>query len=233
MAKGIKRSYKVSDEALLERAYLFHDMVKSELVAFTTRFPWLDAAWLSAFKDEIDAVAAFPTDTSVTLDLKVQTRDVKQVMQQSYIALQTLAGYAQLAWHTDRARQRAFGQNSWRAARGNGLKMQEALALAHSTATSSEHREALLAKGYTQAEMDELSTLFDLLKQQNNGQEGSKLGRTVSTRDRIFMLNAIWKHMQRINICAAVVWASDAARRGRYSMYAKGTFKAKKASTAQ
>jgi len=31
MAKGIKRSYKVSDEALLERAYLFHDMVKSEL----------------------------------------------------------------------------------------------------------------------------------------------------------------------------------------------------------
>jgi len=44
------------------------------------------------------------------------------------------------------------------------------------------------------------------------------------------MLNAIWRHMQTINTCAAVVWASDATRRGRYSMYPKGSFSAKNVS---
>jgi len=87
MAKGIKRVFMMKDEKLVERAYLFHDMVEGELAAFTTRFPWLDAAWLSAFKDEIDGANAFPTDTNVTLSLKVQTSDVNQMMQQSYAAL--------------------------------------------------------------------------------------------------------------------------------------------------
>lgn len=233
MAKGVKRVFKLTDDALLERAYLFHDMVEGELAAFTARFPWLDAAWLSAFKSEIDGAGDFPTDKSITLSVKVQTGDVNQVMQQSYAALQTLAGYAQLAWPADMARQRAFGQNSWRAARRNSPKLQEALELAHSTATSSEYRPVLLAKGYTQAEMDGLSTLFDQLKLHNNGQEGSKLGRTVSTRDRICMLNAIWRHMQSINTCASIVWASDATRKARYSMYAKGSFRAKKAGKEQ
>jgi hypothetical protein len=233
MAKGVKRLFKLTDEALLERAYLFHDAVEGELAAFTSRIPWLDAAWLNAYKNEIDDAKAFPTDKSVTLSLKVLTSDVNQVMHQSYAALQTLGGYAVLAWPTDVARQRAFGQNNWRLARRNSLKLQEALELAHSTATSLEFKPALLAKGFAQAEMDGLITLFNQLKQFNNGQEGSKLERTVSTRDRISRLNAIWKHMQSINTCASIVWASDASRSARYTMYAQGTLKGTKTNKEQ
>ncbi len=220
MAEKIERKYIGSDDSMLERAEVFHDRLSIELVDFTARFPWLDAAWLTAFQNDIDAADAFPKDDSVILDIKVLTGDVTGAMRQGYAGLQSLGGYAKLAWPTDVARQRVFGQQHWTKAYNNTLKLQEALELAHEKADSASYKPELLAKGYTQAEIDLLATLSDEIKLKNRLQEAAKAGRAVSAHDRIAMLNVVWEHMLTINTCAKVVWAADAERQDQYKLYA-------------
>lgn len=219
MAEKIDRKYTGTDDAMLERAEVFHDRLSGELADFTARFPWLDAAWLTAFQNDIDAADAFPKDDSVVLDIKVLTGDVTGAMRQGYAGLQTLGGYAKLAWPTDVARQRVFRQQNWKKAYNSTLKLQEALELAHEKADSASYKPALLAKGYTQAEIDMLETLSDEIKLKNRLQEAAKAGRKVSVHDRVALLNVVWEHMLTINTCASVVWAADAERMGQYTMY--------------
>ncbi|MBI1286298.1 MAG: hypothetical protein GC178_01855 [Flavobacteriales bacterium] len=219
MAKAIKRAYGMADDDMLERSELFYDALNAEQADFVARFPWMDAVWLTAFQNDINDADAFPTDDSVVLDIKVLTADVGSAMRQGYAALQTLGLYAKLAWPKDVARQRVFGQDGWEEAYNNTLKLQEALELAHAKADGASYKPDLLAKGYTQAEIDMLETLSDEIKLKNRLQEAAKSGRSVSSHDRIALLNVVWGHMQTINTCAAVVWANDAERLKQYQLY--------------
>jgi hypothetical protein len=228
MAKTIKRACKLSDDVMLERATVFYSALESELPDFTLRFPWMDAAWLDGFKNAIDVADAFPKDESLKLDIKVMTSDVRSAMQQGFAALQALAGYARLAWPNDLARQRGFGQDGWKKAYANSLKMQESLILAFDTANSAEMKPALLDKGYQQADIDALATLSELIQLNNGKQESTKQDRKVMLRDRITLVNTVWAQMQTISTCASIVWAGDAARMTRYNLYPQGYFKAKK-----
>ncbi len=219
MAQELERSFNMSDDAMLERAQVFHDRLALELPDYTIRFPWMDAVWLTAFQNDITAADAFPKDDSVTLSIKVLTGDVKGAMQQSYAALQSLGGYAKLAYKTDLMRQRVFGQQNWGVAYNNTLKLQESLELAHAKANDASFKADLIAKGYTQIEIDQLATLATGLQTKNGLQEAAKAGRKVTSRDRTAMLNVVWEDMTTVNICASVVWASDAARMGQYQLY--------------
>jgi len=219
MAQELERSYGMGDDPMLERAQVFHDRLALDLPSFTMKFPWMDGVWLTAFQNDIDAADAFPKDESVTLDIKVLTGDVKGAMQQGYAALQALGGYAKLAYPTDKARQRVFGQQYWSDAYNSTHKLQEALELAHTKADHADLKPALLDKGYTQAAIDGLAALATELQTKNGLQEAAKAGRKVTSRDRISLLNVVWEHMATVNICAGVVWVNDAARMGQYLLY--------------
>jgi hypothetical protein len=134
MAQTAGRTYTMGNDVMLERARVFRDRLSVELPDFTARFPWLDAAWAAAFEAEIAAADAFPSDLSVRLDMKVVTGDLLDAMQRGHAALRVLSGYAALAWPADRSRQRAFGQDKWKAAQQSTLRLAEALELAHATA---------------------------------------------------------------------------------------------------
>jgi hypothetical protein len=223
MAQELLRVFSSGDDEMLERAQVFHDRLSDELADFTARFPWLDGAWLTAYQADITAADAFPKDESVLLDLKVLTGDVTAAMQQGYAALLTLGGYAKLAWPTDMARQKVFGQQYWANASKNTLKLQEALELAYAKANSASYKPGLLAKGYTQPEIDMLNTLATDLQTKNGLQEALKMGRHVTKHDRIALLNVVWGHMQTVNTCASVVWAGDAEREDQYQLYPSGS----------
>lgn len=223
MAQPIEPLFSLNYDVMLERAQVFHDRLEVELASFTAKFPWLDAVWLAAFEADIAAADAYPTDEEVTLDIKVLTGDVRGAMQQGYAGLNTLGVYAKLAWPNDLARQRVFGQQNWYKSRNSTLKLQECLQLAHTKADSAAYKAALLAKGYTQPQIDQLGTLAGELNTKNGLQEAAKAGRKVSSRDRVALLNIVWQHMQTINVCAAVVWANDAERQAQYELYPGGS----------
>jgi hypothetical protein len=225
MAQTAHRTFTMANEVMLERARVFRDRLLVELPEFTAHFPWLDAAWAADFGAEVEAADAFPSDLSVRLDLQVITSDLMQTMQQGHIALRALAGYAALAWPTDRERQRAFGQDRWPAARQNCLRMAEALELAYATAEDPDFRPHLMEKGYTQTAIDQLAVLATELRGRNNLQEAAKADRRVKKRDRVMLFNAVWQRMSTLSICASVVWAGDAERRKQYQRYPAKTKK--------
>lgn len=233
MSKPIKRVYTFSDDVMLQRAQVVFDALSEELADFSARFPWLDAVWLAAFGNDIQAANAFAKDNSTVLEVKVLTGDVGSAQRQGYAALQTLGWYAKLAWPADVARQRVFGQDRWRDAYDHTLKLQQALELAHSKAEDSDYKGALLAKGYTQAEMDSLETLSEEIMLKNRLQEAAKNGRTVSSHDRVAIHNTVWHHLQTVGICAGLVWRNDAERRGRYNLYVSKTLPAVAAQEAE
>ena len=219
MAQEIERDFSMGDDAMLERAQLFHDTLNGELADFTARFPWLDAAWLTALETDIASADQFPKDDSLLLDQKVLTGDVGTTMRRGYSALQDLGMYAKLAFPDDVARQRVFGQQLWNDAYDNTLKLQEALELAYNKADDAAYKTPLLDKGYTQAEIDELNTMARDLQFKNGLQESAKAGRAVSRHDRIMLHNIVWGHMRTINTCAQIVWREDADRLGQYQLY--------------
>ncbi len=226
--QNVKRAYIVADELLLERAQVFSACLGRELDKFTARFPWMDGAWLASFEDDLVAAKAFPTDTSLMLDIGVIHGDLKATMKQAYSALSTLDGYAKLAWPTDLSRQKAFGQPRWRAVRDNPLQLAEAIELAHSTAQDPDFHSLLLAKGYTQEAIDQLDALATEIKDRNTQLKGIKADRKVMRNDRIVLLNAVWESMTTLTTCASIVWASDVGRRAQYQRYEAKAKKAKK-----
>jgi hypothetical protein len=223
MAEKPVRKYKLADDAMLERAQTFHDRLEGELVIFGPRFPWLDAAWLAAFQTDILTADRYPSDENVILDQHLLTGDVRSALQQGHAALVTLGLYAKLAFPKDLARQRAFGQQHWTAARFSTLKLNEALGVAHAKAADIEFKDDLLNKGYTEFEIDTLEDLSEELQLKNRLQESAKLGRQVNSHDRVALHNVVWQHMQTIAVCAKVVWLSDAERRAQYQLYPSKT----------
>ena len=219
MAVEIQRIFNMGDDEMLERAQLFHDILADELAAFTGRFPWLDAAWLSALENDIRTADQYPKDESIVLDQKVLTGDVGTAMNRGYALLQDLGMYAKLAYPNDPARQRVFGQDFWAKARNSTLKLQEALELAYNKAQVADYNAALLAKGYTQAEIDALISIANELQLKNGLQEAAKSGRKVNRHDRVQLHNLVWGHMGTINTCAQVVWKNDADRLEQYQLY--------------
>lgn len=219
MALEIQRQFNMTDDEMLERAQLFHDILNTELATFTARFPWLDAAWLSAFNNDINAADLYPKDESIILDQKVLTGDVGTSMNRGFSALQELAVYAKLAYANDPARQRVFGQDYWAKARNNTLKLQEALELAYAKADNADYKADLLAKGYTQAEIDALNSMANELQLKNGLQESAKSGRKVNRHDRVVLHNIVWGDMGTVNTTAQVVWKDDADRLEQYQMY--------------
>lgn len=219
MSVTIIRRFSKPDTDMLEQARLFYDLVLPNLAAWTALFPWMDAAWMIALLADIEAADAYPTDDSVVADIKVTTGDVASTMTQGRAALHELDVYAQLAWPTDMARQRVFGQDRWSANNRNTLKLKESLELANAKADHAEYKPALLAKGYTQLKVDALLTLATSIDTKNRMQESLKAGRPVSSHDRISLMNIVWGHIVTIHICAEVVHANDEDRRNQFRLY--------------
>lgn len=219
MAQTARRMYTMGNDVMLERAHVFHDCLSVELPDFTARFPWMDANWAADFEAEIAVADAFPSDLSVRLEMQVVTGDLLNAMQRAYAALRVLAGYAALAWPADRSRQRAFGQDKWKAAHQSTLRLAEALELARATAEDTDFKPHLMAKGCTQADIDQLAALASELRQRNNLQEAANADRKVKRHDRVLLFNAVWQRMTTLSTCANVVWAGDAERRKQYQRY--------------
>jgi hypothetical protein len=233
MAQTSGRTYTMGNDVMLERARVFRDRLSVELPDFTARFPWLDAAWAAAFEAEIAAADAFPSDLSVRLDMKVVTGDLLDAMQRGHAALRVLSGYAALAWPADRSRQRAFGQDKWKAAQQSTLRLAEALELAHATAQDPDFKPHLMAKGCTQADIDQLAAMASELRGRNNQQEAANADRKVKRHDRIMLFNAVWQRMTTLSTCASVVWVGDAERRKQYQRYSTSTKRMKEEDVAE
>jgi len=221
-AMDLKKLFSMGYDAVVERGQLLKDTVALEVASFSVKFPWLDAAWLILFQNDIDAADNFPKDDTVVGDQKVKTGDLKAEEALGAAALDLLGIYAKLAWPSDKSRQMVFGQQNWTEAKRNTLKLKEALQRAYKYANDDDYKGPLTAKGMQQGDIDQLQTIANDIETKNNTQELAKGTRPVSTRDRTVLHNAVWTRMETVNTCAQLVWAADDTRRSQYNLYPPG-----------
>ncbi|MEO8149646.1 MAG: hypothetical protein ABI723_18555 [Bacteroidia bacterium] len=216
MADEILRAYRMEDELLLTRAQTQKDALNTDLAAFTARFPWLLTAFVTAYQTQIDTAEAFPEDFTVMTDIKVLTADVNASVVEGKDGLNILFLYSEITYPTDIVKQRIFGQDRMAKARTDQEKMMNLLQHAHSFANKTPYKTDLLAKGYTQTEIDALLTIATNIGSKNRLQEDAISNRPVTTQDRILVYNPIYARMQLVYKCAQVVFAGNAAKISQY-----------------
>ncbi|HLG35520.1 MAG TPA: hypothetical protein VI757_11620 [Bacteroidia bacterium] len=219
MGRETVRLYRMADELMLTRASVQHSILEADLALFTVKFPWLDAAYLSSYAADIATADAVGLDYTETSDVRVFTADVMATMVEARKALQALFGYAKLAYAEDKARQRVFGQARLKRASNVPAIMESLLEHANSMANKAPYHADLLAKGYTQTEIDNLLTIADELSTKKTLQEGEKSNRPVSTADRIKIYNIVFGRMRIIRICSQVVFAGNREKIQQYLLY--------------
>jgi len=84
----------------------------------------------------------------------------------------------------------------------------------HTTAVK--YSAQLLAKGFTQAKIDEIGSLKTALDEANQKQEAFKKDRGVLTQERVGKLNTAWQRMQDVCNAAKYVYAENYAKLARY-----------------
>jgi len=219
MAEELLRLYRMEDEELITRAQTQKNALNDDITAFTARFPWLLAAYVTSYQTDIDTADAFPEDNTVMTDIKVLTADVNASVEEGKGNLKVLFLYSEITYPKDLVKQRVFGQDRMDKARSDQEKMMNLLEHAHSFANKAPYRTDLMAKGYTVVEIDALATVADNIRDKNRLQENAVASRPVTTQDRIMVYNTVFSRMLLIYKCAQVVFAGDPARIVQYRAY--------------
>ncbi len=213
----------MEDELMLTRARTMYNNLATDLVDFGPLFPGIDPIFLTSFDTDINTATAFPRDNVVMSNIKVLTADVNASVAEGFRALDALDIYAQLAYKDSPAKQRVFGQDTWQKARNDQEKMVFALQHAREFANQNPYKADLIAKGYTQANIDSLETIRASIVLKNGLQEKAKSGRPVTTQDRILVYNVVWERMTTVATCALLVYRDNAAKLEQYRLYPPGT----------
>jgi hypothetical protein len=215
----IKRLYSMEDELMLTRAATQKGNLQNDLAAFTAKFPWINAAYVTSYQTDITTADAIPRDNTVMTDVKVLTADVNASVVEGREALSQLFRYAEITYPTDKVRQRVFGQDLLAKARSDQEKMENLLEHANGFADKLPYKTDLIAKGYTQPQIDNLLTISDNINTKNLLQEAAKSSRPVSTQDRISVYNIVFERMQTISTCAQEVFEGNPAKIQQYQIY--------------
>jgi hypothetical protein len=219
----IIRKYRHKDEEMLVKAEVMATLLAADMALFTAKFPFINPTFLTSFNGSIDTANAFQLDEAIVSNIKVLTSDVNNKVLEGHEALRVLGIYAELAFMNDAARQGAFGQNTWAAAKSDQEKMMNALEAANRKASEEDYHDALLAKGYSDAEIDNLLTIANALRNLNLLQESAITERPVTTQDRVILYNSVWDEMKILNIASKVVFAGNPAKLEQYMLYPNST----------
>ena len=219
MPEEIIRLYNIEDEVMLTRGQAQKTNLETDLAQFTARFPWLNAAYVTSYQTDLDTADAFPADDTVMTDLKVLTADVNASAVEGKGALNILFLFAKITYPNDKVRQRVFGQDLMEKARQDQEKMEDLLEHANSFADKNPYKADLLAKGYTQLEIDGLLTISNNINTKNRLHESAKVNRPVTTQDRVIVYNTVFERIRTVSTCAQVVFAGNAAKIEQYRAY--------------
>lgn len=217
------RKYRYKDEEMLVKAEVMASLLSEDLNLFTAKFPFINPTFLTSFSGSINSANAFALDDAIVSNIKVLTSDVNNKVLEGHEALRVLGIYAELTWANDAARQGAFGQNTWAAAKSDQEKMMNALEAAHAKASEDDYHNPLLETGYTDAEIENLLTIAESIRSLNLLQESAITERPVTTQDRVQLYNSVWAEMRILNIASKVVFTGNVAKLEQYMLYPNST----------
>ncbi len=216
--EAIARNFSIPDIDMLERAQVFHDTFANDIADFTAAFPHLAAPFNADFQTAIDAADAIPPGSVVDAEITVYTEQLDAKMELARKAMQKLFTYVKITFNSY-AKLVQAGKTTYEKVRRSQTGMKELLEQAHDFTTETTVNAALLAAGYTAADVTQLQTLRNEIHELNKTQERLKRERIEKSQTRIIAMNTVWGFMEQINEASKVVYVDNPAKLTMYLLY--------------
>ncbi len=220
--KRLQRDYRKDDLRMLQQAQVFHDMFVEHESEFVARFPGFAPPFASEMQTAIDDADALPLDSGEAGWIWVATEDLQTEMESARKALQTLFAYVSIVFDGNRTVLKAFGKSDYSQLRGNYLRTMDLLDKTYRQAELSENKPALIAAGYTQADIDGLLAVKTSIGQLYAKQEDAKSQRVKKTEERVTAYNKVWGFMEKISAASRVAFVDSPAMLRIFMLYPRG-----------
>ena len=217
--ESIKKNYTKKDIDMIEQSGVMLRHFITYKTNFIAKFIYLEDPFAANWQAAIDVVDTIPTNFRVMAEIGVLTQEVQREVRTARKHYQTLVLYLRMIYAESVGVVEAFGQSNYKAARYNPLKMLELLELAGSLANEAPYKQALISKGFKQADINKIKTIEQALRAKNKAQEAAKNSRVMATQTRYAALNAVWDFMVTVNAAAQLVFMNDYAKRHQFRLY--------------
>ena len=207
----ILRSFKKSDEEMLQQANLQLGSFTEYKSRFTDRFPNLADPFAANWTVAISNAQEMLPDYASVAAQSGQTSMLETLMDQGRTLFQTLMLYTQIAFPKNASLLKLMGQSQYESARGSQLKLPILMRTAYVIASGPEYKPALIASGLPEEDIESLNTLAKNIVEQDLAQEKSKKDRSINSNQRIIAMNAVWDTMAQVSQCAKLVFQDDAS----------------------
>lgn len=208
----VKRIYLNTDEEVLQMSEVMLGSFQENKSRFVERFPILDDPYASEWATlTANARKELPDYASVA-GQSSETKVLDDLMDEGRSLFQTVMLFARMAFPDDMAVLRLFGHYQYNSSRTNQLKLPVLLRTMFIQVSQPEYKEALMAKGLKESEIDMLEILANSIISQDVVQQRAKNGRSLATSRRISAMNLVWEKMSMVSQCAKLVFQDDAAR---------------------
>lgn len=207
----VLRSFRQSDEEMLQQAEVKQASFKENKGRFTDRFPNLADPFATDWTLTITKAREMLPDYLSLATQAGETTTLEALMEQGRNLFQTLVLYAKIAFPKNTALLKLMGQSQYESARGSQLQLPSLLRTAYSVASKPEYKPGLIASGMKEADIALLDTLAKSIVDQDVTQEKSKIDRSLDSSVRILTMNAVYEKMALVCQCAKLVFQNDAA----------------------
>jgi hypothetical protein len=208
-AATVLRHYREADATMRQDMRTMHAHYLTHQAAFQAFNPEFNAAFGTDWLAAIDLADTTPNGAVRVGELKEETAEVADVMEQARTAVQSLFYFVGRAFPHNAGRLATYGRSTYDAARDNHDKMRTLLQTAFTSATRD--KTALAAKGYTPAMLAALGALVAQLTDTNTTQEVKKGTNTEEGDHYLTTQNLAYGYGQEVSAAAKVLFAQDAA----------------------
>lgn len=214
MANEIKRLYRGSDAHMAASSRVTRTLMLDDLPAFTAFDSTIDSAFATEWLAKIVAADSVVRDDVVIDEVVETTEYVSGAMKRAKRKYHQVKYFVQKAFPESVGIQGQFGLNDYMDVRRNTEEMVTFMTGMYDKCI--QHKVILIAKGYSQARIDEILDIKQALIDTNNVQEATKKDRPKRTEDRIIILNDCYSVMALINAAAQLVYEDDYAKQNQF-----------------
>jgi hypothetical protein len=206
-----KRIFKGPDNEMVRQIITLQGCFEANQAAFEAYDPSLDSNFLVDWKAAMDIAKLIFPDYSEVLEGEVLLEDAVTALQACQTKYGEVKYFAGKAFPKNKEAMKEFGQGQFSKVRNSHLRMVPFMETLHGVATK--YKVELIAKGYSQPAIDQITTLTDTLRADNILQQLKKKERPTESRKRIESLNAFYAFGQQVAQVAPRVFAQSAAKR--------------------
>lgn len=211
----IIRIFPGSDAVLIETAYTRMGQLQNDMADFSVFSTKFGPSFITNMQTSIDNVFAYGTDETAQDQQAQLTNNVLEALRNCFKKYAQMKFFAEQAFPGNTERQNEFGTNDYQKARRNQAQMIVFMDTMH--AIAQKYKVQLIADGgATQAQIDEIITLKDAYVDANRLQEIAIVERPSDTRERIVLLNTLYRFVETIDSAAQVIYYDNPAKKAAY-----------------